>query len=216
MKLDQLMSVLIPPVASLVIKLIGLTLRLEIVGREHLQQFKDQGQPVLFVFWHNRLLYTCYYLRKEGLTMMISKSRDGELIARVAKHFGIDATRGSSSRDGLRAVAELANIMQNGKNGGITPDGPRGPKYHLQLGALMAAKKANVPVLPVSINFARKKEFQSWDRFRVPYPFSRAVLIFGAPFRVPADTRGDRMDQLRMALEERLQETTKASDRYFS
>ncbi|MDX1764789.1 MAG: lysophospholipid acyltransferase family protein [bacterium] len=215
MKWDRFIDALIPPIASLVIKVIGWTLRLEIAGGEHLQPFKDRKLPVLFAFWHNRLLYTCYYLRKEGLTMMISQSRDGELIARVARYFGIDATRGSSSRQGLRAVAQLARVMAEGRNGGITPDGPRGPLYRLQMGVLLAARKAQVPVLPVSINFSRMKVFRSWDRFRFPYPFSRAVLVYGPPFPVPADAQGEKMEQLRGALEARLKEVTESSDRYF-
>jgi lysophospholipid acyltransferase (LPLAT)-like uncharacterized protein len=216
MKWSQLSDTLIPCAASVIIKLVALTLRLEIVGREHRDRFKEKREPVLFAFWHNRLLYTCYYLRKEDLTMMISKSKDGELIARVARHFGIDSIRGSSSRDGLRAVGELVQLMEQHRNGGITPDGPRGPKYKVQPGVLVAAKKAGVPILPVSINFNRKKIFQSWDRFRFPYPFARAVLVFGEPFRIPSDARGEALEQLKAELEERLMRVTRASDEYFA
>lgn len=208
-------DILIPPAASLVIKLTAMTLRLNVVGREHLDRFRNEGRPVLFAFWHNRLLYTCYYLRKESLTMMISKSRDGDLIARVARTFGIRSIRGSSSREGMRAISDLARLMREGENGGITPDGPRGPLYRMQIGALLAARSAGVPILPVSINFSRMKVFQSWDRFRFPYPFSRAVLVFGEPFQVPADARGEKMEALRAEAEQRLQMVTEASDRYF-
>ena len=105
--MERLTNILLPLIASIVIKTVALTLRLTIIGKEHYDRFHKEGQPVLFLFWHNRLLYTCYYLRKETLTMMISKSRDGELIARVARYFGIRSIRGSSSRDGVRAIGEL-------------------------------------------------------------------------------------------------------------
>jgi lysophospholipid acyltransferase (LPLAT)-like uncharacterized protein len=206
---------LLPPAASLLIKLVALTLKLEMVGREHLDQLRGQKQSVLFAFWHNRLLFVCYFLRRENLTMMISQSRDGELIARVARHFGIGSMRGSSSRGGLRAVAELAGIMTEGRNGGITPDGPRGPKYEVQIGALLAAKKAGAPILPVSINFSRKKIFNSWDRFRFPLPFARAVLVFGEPLAVPEHARGETLERLRVELEGRLKQVTEQSDRHF-
>jgi len=208
-------GILLPAAASLVIKLTALTLRLDVVGRERLDRFKKEGRPVLFAFWHNRLLYTCYYLRRERLTMMISKSRDGDLITRVARIFGIRAIRGSSSREGMRAISDLARLMREGGNGGITPDGPRGPLYRMQIGALLAARSAGVPILPVSISFNRMKVFQSWDRFRFPYPFSRAVLVFGEPFRVPDDARGEKMEALRAEAEQRLQSVTEASDHYF-
>lgn len=208
-------DILIPAAASLVIKLVAMTLRLNVVGREHLDRFSKEGRPVLFAFWHNRLLYTCYYLRRERLTMMISKSRDGDLIAGVARYFGISAIRGSSSREGMRAISDLARLIREGGNGGITPDGPRGPMYRMQIGALLAARSAGVPILPVSISFNRMKVFQSWDRFRFPYPFSRAVLVFGEPFGVPADARGEQMEALRAQAEQRLQTVTEASDHYF-
>lgn len=202
--------------ASFVIKAVAFTLRLKVVGAEYLDRAKEEGHPVLFAFWHNRLLYTCYYLRRERLTMMISQSRDGDLIAAVARIFGIRSIRGSSSRDGIRAIGELARVMRGeGGNGGITPDGPRGPRYRLQMGVLLLARKAGVPILPVSISFSRMKVFSSWDRFRFPYPFARAVLVFGEPYRVPEDARGEKMEDLRSELEQRLQGVTEASDRFF-
>ncbi len=147
--------------------------------------------------------------------MMISKSRDGERIARVARHFGIDSIRGSSSRDGLRAIGELVRVVRNGGNGGITPDGPRGPKYQVQAGVLLAAKKSGAPILPVSINFERKKIFASWDRFRFPYPFARTVLVFGPPFFVPPDAQGERLERLKEELERAIMAVTEEADRYF-
>ncbi len=215
MSLQRMVDVLLPPVASLLIKLVALTLKLEMVGREHLERLRKEKQSVLFAFWHNRLLYVCYFLRGENLTMMISQSRDGELIARVARHFGIASIRGSSSKGGLRAVADLAGILTQGGNGGITPDGPRGPKYKVQIGALLAAKKAAVPILPVSISFNRQKIFNSWDRFRFPLPFARAALVFGDPFVVPNNARGEALERLRGELEGRLKQVTEQSDRYF-
>ncbi len=215
MSLQRMVDVLLPPAASLLIKLVALTLKLELVGRDHLERLREQKQSVLFAFWHNRLLYVCYFLRREKLTMMISQSRDGELIARVARHFGIDSIRGSSSKGGLRAVADLAGIMAQGGNGGITPDGPRGPRCEVQIGALLAAKKAGVPILPVSISFNRQKIFNSWDRFRFPFPFARAVLVFGEPFAVPENVRGEALERLRSELEERLKGVTAQSDRHF-
>jgi lysophospholipid acyltransferase (LPLAT)-like uncharacterized protein len=216
MKTERWSNIIISLAASSVIKLVALTLRLEVVGREKLDRFKKEGRPVIFVYWHNRLLYTSYYLRKERVTVMASQSRDGALIAWVARIFGIRSVRGSSSRGGIRAVSELARLMhEGGGNVGITPDGPRGPKYTLQRGALILAKKTKAPILPVSINFNRKKVFQSWDRFLFPYPLSKAVMIFGDPFQVPEDARGEKMERLRSELEERLCQVTEASDRYF-
>jgi len=215
MNLTDLREIILPCTASLIIKLVGLTLRPVTAGAEHLERFEREGRPVLFAFWHNRLLYTCYFLRKKNLTMMISQSRDGERIARVAGHFGIDSIRGSSSRGGLRAVVDLVRVLQQGGNGGITPDGPRGPKYRIQAGVLLTAKKSGAPILPVSINFDRKKIFHSWDRFRFPHPFARTVLVFGPPFFVPPEAQGERFEALKGELERTLTAVTEEADRYF-
>ena len=201
--------------ASALIQVVAWTLRLTVVGREHLEACRSRGRPVLLVFWHNRLLYTCYYLRRTALTMMISQSRDGDLIARVARCFGIQAVRGSTSRRGGRAVVELARAMRAGRTGGITPDGPRGPRYRLQPGALLAAQRAGAAVIPVSIAFSRRKVFRSWDRFRFPCPGARAVLILGEPLEVPPGARGEALDALAAELEARLRAVTARSDRWF-
>lgn len=196
---------------------IGRTLRVEEVGRGHLDAARAGARPVLLVFWHSRLLYICHRLAPVGLVMMVSRSRDGDIIARVAAHHGIDAVRGSTSRGGGGAARALARVMkERGVVGGITPDGPRGPRRVLQPGAILVARLARAVIVPVAIGFARKKVFASWDRFQLPPPFARARLVFGEPVEVPADLAGDAFERWRLDLQRRLNETTAAADRPFA
>jgi len=194
--------------------LIGRSLRWEEEGREQLAAARGPGRPILFVFWHNRLLHACYRLSRERLVMMVSRSRDGDIIARVARDQGIASVRGSSSRGGTAALRALARVMrEQGLCGGMTPDGPRGPRYVLQPGALVAARLAGALIVPVGLGFSRKKIFASWDAFHLALPFARARLVFGEPMEPPE--RDDDFEESRVDLERRLTAVTQAADRGF-
>jgi len=196
--------------------LIGRSLRWEEEGRRHLAAARASGRPILFVFWHNRLLHVCYRIAREGLVMMVSQSRDGDIIARVAHDQGIASVRGSSSRGGTAALRALARAMkERGLCGGITPDGPRGPRYVLQPGALLAARLAGALIVPLALGFSRKHVFSSWDAFQLPFPFSRARLVFGEPVSLPGGEGGAAFEERRADLERRLAAVTEAADRPF-
>jgi hypothetical protein len=197
--------------------IIGRSLRWEEEGREHLAAARAAGRPILFVFWHNRLLHVCYRLSRERLVMMVSRSRDGDIIARVAHDQGIASVRGSSSRGGTAALRALARSMkEGGLCGGITPDGPRGPRYVLQPGVLLAARLSGALIVPVALGFSRKKVFASWDAFQLASPFARARLVFGEPVEPPGQADAATLEQRRADLERRLTAVTDASDRPFA
>jgi lysophospholipid acyltransferase (LPLAT)-like uncharacterized protein len=197
--------------------LIGRSLRWQEQGGEHLAAARASGRPVLFVFWHNRLLHLCYRLSRERLVMMVSQSRDGDLIARVAHDQGIASVRGSSSKGGTAALRALARAMkEGGRCGGITPDGPRGPRYVLQPGALLAARLAGACIVPAALGFSKKTVFSSWDGFQVPWPFARARLVLGEPVSYPDLEGAALFEASRADLERRLLAVTEAADRPFS
>jgi lysophospholipid acyltransferase (LPLAT)-like uncharacterized protein len=193
--------------------LIGRSLRWREEGREHLAAARATGRPILFVFWHSRLLHVCYRIARERLVMMVSASRDGDLIARVAHDQGIASVRGSSTRGGTAALRALARAMrERGLCGGITPDGPRGPRERLQPGALVAARLAGALIVPVGLGFSRKKVFASWDGFQLALPFARARLVFGDPVAPPSGDAAA-LEAARADLERRLSAVTAAADR---
>jgi len=196
---------------------IGRTLRWREEGREHLDAARAAGRPILFVFWHNRLLYTCYRISRERVVMMVSQSRDGDIIARAAHDRGIESVRGSSSRGGTAALRALARAMKDrGLCGGITPDGPRGPRYVLQAGTIVAARLAGAQIVPVGLGFSRKKVFASWDGFQFPWPFAAARIVFGAPVNLPPLAGAAALESARAEVERRLNAVTEAADRPFS
>lgn len=204
---------LLADVAYLAVAALGKTLRLTETGREHLARARATGRPILFVLWHNRLLYAGYLLGRERLVIMASRSRDGDLVTRVAHQRGIAAVRGSTTRGGALAARALARAMrERSLAGAITPDGPRGPRYVLQPGTLLIARLAGALIVPVAIGFSHKKIFASWDGFQVPLPFARARLVFGEPVSLPDLEGPAALEACRVDLERRLTAVTEAAD----
>jgi lysophospholipid acyltransferase (LPLAT)-like uncharacterized protein len=170
---------------------IGRTLRWESSGHQYLQEARDRGQRVIFAFWHNRILTSTWYWRNRGIVAMTSMNLDGEYIARVLRMYGYEAARGSSSRGGLGALIEMERCLAEGKDVAFTVDGPRGPCYLVKPGAVLLAKRTGCPILCFHISSSRHLQMNSWDRFQIPAPFSRAVVLMAPLIWVPPDADMD-------------------------
>ena len=177
-----------------ILKSLFMTLRIRVVDESGFQ--KDPStDPVLFCFWHNRILGITYAFKRiypkhrRGVTVLTSASKDGEILARLVAEFQMGSVRGSSSRGGSRALLELIRLVQAGRDIAITPDGPRGPRYDFKAGGLVVARRAGVPILLLGGVFESAWVVPSWDRFILPRPFSR-VRVSG--ILVPAEQLADR------------------------
>jgi lysophospholipid acyltransferase (LPLAT)-like uncharacterized protein len=135
-----------------------------------------------------------YRFRNRGIIVMTSQNHDGDYIARVIQRFGYQPARGSSSRGSLGATIECLRGMKNGWDLGLTIDGPRGPRYVAKPGAAYLARKSGNPVIPFNISVEKKWILQSWDRFQIPRPFSRAVLLSADPIYVDATATDDQIE----------------------
>jgi len=113
--------------------------------------------------------------------VLISQSKDGELIARTLQFFGIHTIRGSSTRGGARALVQMIRVIRKGGIVAISPDGPRGPAEEIQQGILHVGQKTGCPIIPLAYDAKRKKIFNSWDRFYLPYPFNTVSIGYGEP-----------------------------------
>ncbi|HSR10730.1 MAG TPA: lysophospholipid acyltransferase family protein, partial [Thermodesulfobacteriota bacterium] len=162
-----------------------------------------------------RLLMMPFLPKRGRVGMMVSRHRDGEFIARAVKLFGIDSLRGSTTQGGTAALRAMIRFYRDGANLAITPDGPQGPRHVVQPGVIELARQTGGPILPVTYSASRKKVFASWDRFILPYPFSRVVFIWGEPLLVPRETDRTSLEEIRLILEERLKRITEEADRMF-
>jgi lysophospholipid acyltransferase (LPLAT)-like uncharacterized protein len=170
-----------PLLASWLIRLLYLLSKIEFIGEEHPRCIWQQDRRLILAFWHDQLLLMVKGYRGPGSKILISSSKDGELIARVMNYFGQQAVRGSSSRGGRAAFKELLTLTKENADLVITPDGPKGPRHELKDGVVQLAKLSRRPVVPMAFVCNRGHRFGSWDKFLLPYPFGRGVFSFGEP-----------------------------------
>lgn len=156
--------------------------------------------------WHNRLLLLPFvisrYLPQRQGAALISASRDGSLIADLVERFGFEVVRGSSSRKGASAIRQLAEVIADGSDVVITPDGPRGPAYKLGQGIVYLAQQSGAEVVPINLEYSRCWRVKSWDRFILPKPFSSVHVTFGPPHRVAQTADDEEFEKERLRLQE--------------
>ncbi|MDR2077328.1 MAG: lysophospholipid acyltransferase family protein [Desulfovibrio sp.] len=171
------------PCISLFYRLWCCTLRIAEEGREASDALEAAGKPMVIVLWHDEFFPMMYIRRTLKVVAIVSRSRDGEYLARLLEALGIRTARGSSSRDGLKALLRTARLMADQRyNGCITVDGPRGPRHVVKEGAIFLAMRSAAHIVPLRIFPERAKVFRSWDRFQLPLPFSRVRVLWGTPY----------------------------------
>jgi hypothetical protein len=198
------------------LRLLAATLRYRI-NDPHGFTARKNGEQAIYCIWHNRLalsmkLYFTFgrrFHQSAGLAGLVSASRDGAFLAAMLERFGVLPVRGSSSRRGPQALLELTTWAERGYDLAITPDGPRGPRYVVQEGAMSLAQVTGLTVVPVSYHLSRKIQLKSWDRFQIPLPFARCEVIAGKVIRVPREASDAEREKLRQELETELRAITR-------
>ena len=166
------------------ILILNATLRIRVVGSEHLEPYRKARKSVILTCWHNQIFTATWVFRYQGAAVITSRHFDGEYIARIIERFGFKAIRGSSTRGGVRAILDVRKQVAEGRLIGIMVDGPRGPRYKVKPGPLFLSRVTGVPLMPFHVEVERRWELKSWDRFRIPKPFSRVVMRIGRPIVV--------------------------------
>ncbi len=168
---------LIIAIVTLTIRFLRATIRWQYLG----SNVRPENTPCIISCWHARLLLMPFLLGKWQGPLIISDHKDGELIATVFAKFGIQASRGSSSKNGAKALLDVIRLAKQGLSPGITPDGPRGPVQIVKPGVAQISGKSNIPVVPVCYASSRYWRLSSWDRFYIPKPFCNGVVVVGEP-----------------------------------
>ncbi|HEX7090172.1 MAG TPA: lysophospholipid acyltransferase family protein [Longimicrobiales bacterium] len=197
---------------QLVLDALLATARFEVGGAEHYRRYTAHGKPVIFVLWHGRLLPLAYLHRRQGIAALISRSADGEYLARVLMRWGYVPVRGSSSRGGSAALRELVRHARSGRCLAITPDGPRGPRQRLKDGVLVASQLTGLPLVPLAAGADRAWWVEGWDRFLIPREFARVRVAYGPPLCVPRDADAGELDEIRRTLQAELDRLTSEVD----
>lgn len=197
-----------------VVKILALyfkTLRIKVFGKEQtINQLSKQKTGCTFLFWHDSILL-CPLIKWttafHPICLLISYSRDGDLAAEIGQQYpNVTVMRVKhSSRAG--ALLESCKLLESGQSLFITPDGPRGPRHQIKPGALYACQKANAPIIPIVYAASRQRTLSSWDRFKIPLPFSHIAFSFLEPISCP---EGEDIEEIGRKIEKRMEEEEKA------
>ncbi len=170
------------------LRAIGPTLRVEVVGVHNASQFRDNGEPAIGAFWHRCIFPAVWIWRHRGVVVLNTVNFDGQWTRRVIERLGFGTAQGSSTRGAIEGLSALAKYLEAGRHVALTIDGPRGPRYVAKPGAVILARRTGKPVSVFHVGVRWGHTFKkSWDRFRLPYPFSPIVMFVAPPIRVPAD-----------------------------
>ncbi len=180
--------------AAAFVLIIGLTLR-----------FRTKTQPavgnVIYAFWHRDMIPLLIKHKFHKFTILVSSSKDGELIAGPARILGYRTVRGSSNRKSISSLKKLAEVGKNNTLG-VTPDGPKGPSHVAKTGVVFLSYITGNPIIPIAVDIKPEITFNSWDKFRFPLLFSKINLSYGEPIFVShKDEFETKLAELQTAME---------------
>lgn len=190
-------------------------------GREHAEPAWRGARPTILAFWHGRIMLAPHCWARQGadrkLWALISRSKDGDLIAASVEATGISTIRGSTAKagkdkGGMQALRDMVKVLRSGDSVAITPDGPKGPRMRVGMGTVQLAKLSGAPLAPMTWSCTHRLTLDSWDRFLMPFPGGRGVFMFGAPIFVARDADAAAMEAARLELETTLNAMTAAAD----
>jgi len=167
----------------------------------------DFDGPKLYVFWHENILCPLHLRGRNHLTMLLSQHRDGDILEHLAHRMGFGTVRGSTYRGGAAAMRELIRRSKT-ENLIMTPDGPRGPRRVMSQGPIYLASKLGLQLVLTGFGYDRPWRLNSWDRFAIPRPWSRARAILGPPIYLPKKLDRDGIEHYRSEMERMMNSLT--------
>jgi len=198
-------------------RIVGPTLRYEVLGWQHIDRVHLQNRRCVYSFWHQTIFLAMWWWRHRGVVAMTSGNFDGQILGSALQRLGFDTTFGSSSRGGLRGLSVLAKRLQQGRDVAFAADGPRGPRYLAKPGPIILARRSGCPIVGFHVFAEHGRIFdKAWDLFQLPRPFSRVVLVIGTPIEVPVETGRDAIERKQADLQHLLEHVRNTAQSWFS
>lgn len=214
-RFSEIKLTLIGIIGKVLIDLLFLSIRIKRDGFERVREVAE-SEKVIYAIWHSRMvLFSYLYKGVSGITL-VSESKDGEIATRIIHQQGNKAFRGSTTRGGPRALVKMIKALkEKDRVAFLTVDGPQGPRCRVQPGVIALAKKTGYPILAASYSGKKIKVFSSWDRFVVPFPFTKCRVVYGSPLIVPKDADKEEEKRCLVKLENELNQITDEADQFF-
>ena len=199
-------------IASILVWLLGRSLRFRVIGREQLQCYYGKKGFILNT-WHGQQLAGFYFFRGCGYYILSSMHHDGEISSSIMHKLGWRIIRGSSTKGGTRGLIELLRVLRQRAGIVLTPDGPQGPIYHIESGGIYLAHKTGAPLIPLAFVFEHQWiSEKSWDKFVIPKPFTRCVVYFGEPLWVTSELTEENLDLEKKRLQDAIHEANRCGE----
>jgi len=202
----NLLASAVPAVAPHIVRGLLSTCSTRVLGREVKEKFIDGTDGFVGVVWHKDFLFALDFFRRRKIVVMVSQSKDGELVARALHKLGYRTVRGSSSRGGREALGELTDLVRHGWGSAIIADGPRGPAREAKIGCVLAGRNSGAPLIPWGCHAEPSINLRNWDRTMIPRPFARITVAFGTPIYVPSGADRDECESIRNLVDQRMAE----------
>jgi lysophospholipid acyltransferase (LPLAT)-like uncharacterized protein len=202
----EILASAVPAVAPHVVRGLMSSCSLRILGGDVKERYVDGKDGFVGVVWHKDFLFALDFFRRRKIVVMVSRSKDGELVARALHRMGYRTVRGSSSAGGREALAELTDLVRAGWGSAIIADGPRGPARQSKIGPVLAARGSGAPLLTWGCHAHPHLTARNWDRTMIPKPFARITVAFGKPLYVPAGASRAECEALRDEVDRRMAE----------
>lgn len=202
----EILASAVPAVAPHVVRGLMSTCSYRILGAAVKEKYIDTDGPFVGVVWHKDFLFALDFFRRRKIVVMVSRSKDGELVARALHRLGYRTVRGSSSAGGREALAELTDLVRNGWGSAIIADGPRGPARQSKVGCILAGRNSGAPLLTWGCHASPSIRLHNWDRTMIPKPFARITVGFGGPFYITPGASREECERMRGMVDQKMAE----------
>jgi lysophospholipid acyltransferase (LPLAT)-like uncharacterized protein len=219
-KLPWSRRIQIPLIAALVysvIRILGPTLRFEVLGWQNAEKVYGSGRRCIWAFWHRVIIPVVWWRRNCGVVVMNTTAFDGQWTRKVIEWMGYGTAQGSSSRGGLRGLAVMARRIEDGRDCAFTIDGPRGPRFIAKPGPVMLARRTGAPIVVFHIGVEHGKTFEkTWDHFLLPRLFTKTIMIFAPPIEVSPDADAAVLEAKHAEMQKELERVRDIAEGWFA
>lgn len=213
--MERIRITLIAFITKLIINILCRLVKIKVLGKEFYLKAKESGRKIIFILWHGRIIVPIFLHRNQGIRPLVSLSRDGDFAAMVLEGFGYKPIRGSSSKGGKEAFQKMKEALETSEIA-IIPDGPRGPGKVLKPGCIYLAQQTGAVLIPVSFSCKKRKFLRGWDKHLIFPPFTKCVMIYGEPIRIPKDLSQEEIENFRKEIEKKLIDLDEMADKLAS
>ena len=217
----RLIQTLLSLIGSIYVLTVYKTSKVNLKNRKKIENLLERKESFIYSFWHDQLLMCpLTWQSNSNIKVLISKHRDGDIIAQLISNLGFEAIRGSThktnkikNKGGLLSARKMIKSLKNGISIGISPDGPKGPRHKVSEGILSISRLSKSVILPVGIGFKKKWVLNTWDKFIIPKPFNEITVVWGDP--ISAITNEKNNHQFKIKLESKMNNLTAQANKNY-